>query len=183
MIQLYGGQFSRASIVHWYLEELQLPYEFIKLDMQAGEHRQPEFLAINPFAKVPAIVDGDVKLFESGAILSYLADKAGLVASLDDRAIANQWILFANSTLATGIFIEANRVKEMPVVLGGLEQIFAGQDYLMGDTFSVADVAVGSMLNYIPMMLKLDLSEYPKVVEYMQRVSAREAFQKTIANR
>jgi glutathione S-transferase len=183
MIQLYGGQFSRASIVHWYLEELQLPYEFIRLDMQAGEHHQPEFLAINPFGKVPAIVDGDVKLFESGAILMYLADKAGAFASVSDRAIANQWVLFANSTLATGIFVEPNRAKEMPILMGGLEQIFTSQDYIMGNIFTAADVAVGSMLNYIPMMLKLDLSEYPKVMEYMQRVSSREAFQKTIAHR
>ena len=60
---------------------------------------------------------------------------------------------------------------------------FAGQDYILGAAFSVADVALGAMLNYIPMMLKLDLSAYPKVMTYMQRVAARPAFQKTIANR
>ncbi len=69
MLKLYGGARSRASIVHWYLEELKVPYEFVKLDMQAGEHLKPEYLAINPVGKVPAIVDGDFKLWESGAIL------------------------------------------------------------------------------------------------------------------
>ncbi|MHC5831419.1 MAG: glutathione S-transferase N-terminal domain-containing protein, partial [Nostoc sp.] len=51
MLKLYGSNRSRASIVHWYLEEIKVPYEFVKLDMQAGEHRQPEYLAINPFGK------------------------------------------------------------------------------------------------------------------------------------
>lgn len=69
MLKLYGGARSRASIVQWYLEELGEPYEFVLLDMQSGEHRQPDFLAINPFGKVPTIVDGDLKLWESGAIL------------------------------------------------------------------------------------------------------------------
>jgi glutathione S-transferase len=77
MLKLYGGARSRASIVQWYLEELEVPYEFVKLDMQAGEHLKPEYLAINPVGKVPAIVDGDFQLWESGAILLYLADKYG----------------------------------------------------------------------------------------------------------
>ncbi|MBE9031537.1 glutathione S-transferase family protein [filamentous cyanobacterium LEGE 11480] len=184
MIKLYGGRFSRASIVHWYLEEAQIPYEFIRLDMEAGEHRQADFLAINPFGKVPTIVDGDVTLFESGAILMYLADKYAKAFANDvDRAIANQWVLFANSTLATGVFIEASREKETPILMGGLEKIFATQEYIHGGAFSVADVALGSMLNYIPMMLKLDLSDYPKVMEYMQRCASRPAFQKAMANR
>lgn len=184
MIKLYGGRLSRASIVHWYLEELQLPYEFIRLDMQAGEHRQADFLAINPFGKVPTIVDGAVTLFESGAILMYFADQyAQAFATPADRAIANQWVLFANSTLATGVFIEASREKEMPILMAGLTEVLHDQEYIVGREFSVADVALGAMLNYIPMMLKLDLSDYPKVVEYMQRCASRPAFQKTMMNR
>ncbi len=62
MIKLYGGARSRASIVQWYLEELAIPYEFVLLDMQAAEHLKPEFLAINPMRKVPAIADGDFYL-------------------------------------------------------------------------------------------------------------------------
>jgi len=59
MLKLYGGARERASIVQWYLEELEVPYEFVLLDLQAGEQRQPEFLGINPMGKVPGIVDGD----------------------------------------------------------------------------------------------------------------------------
>ena len=184
MLKLYGGSRSRASIVHWYLEELGVPYEFVLLDMAAGEHLQPEFRAINPFGKVPAIVDGDFKLWESGAILLYIAEKYGpSFASIEARSMANQWILFANSTLAIGVFVEASRARDMDGLMTTLNDLLSQQPYVLGDQFSVADVAVGSMLCYIPMMLKLDLSGYPAVLSYMQRMSDRPAFQKTIANR
>ncbi|MBF2099183.1 MAG: glutathione S-transferase, partial [Gloeomargaritaceae cyanobacterium C42_A2020_066] len=58
MLKLYGSARSRAAIVRWYLEELAIPYEFVQVDMQAGAHRQPEFLALNPMGKVPVAVDG-----------------------------------------------------------------------------------------------------------------------------
>jgi len=181
MLKLYGSLFSRASIIKWYLEELNVPYEFVNLDMKAGEHLKPEFLAINPIGKVPAIVDGELKLWESGAILLYLAEKYSKGSpSLETKAIFYQWILFANSTLATGIFIETNREKEMPRLLGPLNDIFSQQPFLLGDQFTVADVAVGSILSYIPIMLKLDLSDYPEVLNYMHNISLRPAFQNTI---
>jgi glutathione S-transferase len=184
MLKLYGGARSRASIVQWYLEELAVPYEFVQLDMQAGEHRQPDYLAINPIGKVPAIVDGDFKLWESGAILLYLADKYGkTLNSAEQRAESAQWILFANATLGPGIFVEANRDREMPRLLTPLNQIFQRQPFLLGSDFSVADVAVGSVLGYIPIMLKLDLSEYPAVVNYMKQLAERPAFQKAIGSR
>ncbi|MES1023938.1 glutathione S-transferase family protein [Gloeocapsa sp. BRSZ] len=184
MLKLYGGARSRASIVQWYLEELAVPYEFVLLDMQAGEHRQANFLAINPMGKVPAIVDGDFQLWESGAILLYLAEKYGKeISSPEERAIAAQWVLFANATLGPGIFVEASRDREMPRLLTPLNEILSRQPFLLGDSFSVTDVAVGSMLCYMPIMLKLDLSNYPDVLNYMKRLSERPAFQKSIGNR
>jgi glutathione S-transferase len=180
MIKLYGGARSRASIVRWYLEELGVPYEFIKLDMAAGEHRQAEFLKINPFGKVPAIVDGDFQLFETGAILLYLDRQYGQTElSTQQQAIHEQWILFANATLSS-IFIETSRERETPVLLNPLNEILSKQPYLLGDEFSVVDVAVGSILNYIPIMLKLDLSAYPAVVNYIKTLATRPAFKKSM---
>lgn len=179
MLKLYGGARSRASIVQWYLEELEVPYEFVLLDMQAGAHREPEFLAINPMGKVPAIVDGDFKLWESGAILLYLAEKHGETTSLEQRAEFTQWVLFANATLGPGIFVEASRERETPRLLNPLNQILEQQPCLLGE-FSVVDVAVGSILAYIPMMLKLDLSAYPAILNYIKRLSERPAFQRSI---
>lgn len=184
MLKLYGGAFSRASIVKWYLEELGVPYEFVMLDMQAGEHRQPEYLKINPIGKVPAIVDGDFQLWESGAILLYLSDKYSKVSlSPEERAILSQWVLFANATLGPGIFVEANREREMSRLLTPLNEMFEKQPFVLGQEFSVADVAVGSILAYIPMMLKLDLSDYPAVVNYIKQITERPAFQKSIGAR
>ncbi|MFM6190765.1 glutathione S-transferase family protein [Planktothrix sp.] len=184
MLKLYGGARSRASIIQWYLEEIGVPYEFILLDMTAGEHLKPEFLAINPIGKVPAIIEGDFKLWESGAILLYLAEKQGkLPESLEERAEIYQWVLFGNATLGTGIFIEANREKETPRLLNPLNELLTKQPFLMGDELNVADIAVGSILAYIPMMLQLDLSPYPAVLEYIKRLTERPAFQKTIGGR
>jgi glutathione S-transferase len=118
-------------------------------------------------------------LWESGAILLYLAQKyEKKTFSVEQLALINQWILFANSTLATGVFVAANREREMPKLLTALDKIFAQQPYLLGEEFSVADVAVGSLLAYIPIMLKLDLSAYTNVMNYMQRLSERPACQK-----
>lgn len=181
MLKLYGGARSRASIVKWYLEEISVPYEFVMLDMQAGAHLQSDFLEINPIGKVPAIVDGDFKLWESGAILLYLAQKYGkMPASLEQQAEIVQWVIFANATLGPGIFVEATRDRETPRLLKPLNEIFEKQPFLRGDEFGVADAAVGSILAYIPMMLKLDLSPYPAVVDYIKRITERPAFKSAI---
>ena len=184
MLKLYGGARSRASIVQWYLEELSIPYEFVLLDMTAGEHQQPEYLAINPMGKVPALVDDVFTLWESGAILLYLAekyDKPGV--SFAERSIWSQWILFANSTLATGLFIEASREKEVPKLLTALSEILNKTPYILGSEFTVVDVAVGSILAYVPMMLPIDLSPYPIILDYIKRMNEREAFKKSIGKR
>jgi glutathione S-transferase len=184
MLKLYGGARSRASIVQWYLEELGVPYEFVLLDMAAGQHRQPEYLAINPMGKVPAIIDGDFRLWESGAILLYLAEKYGSTPmTLEQRAEANQWILFANATLGPGIFVETSREKEMPRLFGPLNERLQQQPYLMGDSFTVVDAAVGSMLAYMPLMLKINFEGYPALQAYVKRLTERSAFQRTIGAR
>lgn len=183
MLKLYGGKWSRAAIVQWYLEELGIPYEFVTLDLQAGEHHQPEFLAINPIGKVPAIVDGDFKLWETGAILLYLAEKYDKVESVEERSLINQWTLYANATMGPEIFSEATREKALPRHMEMLSRLLEPQPYILGDTFTVADVALGSLIGYIPMMLKVDLSAYPTIMAYLKRISERPAFQKSIGNR
>ncbi len=184
MLKLYGGSRSRASIVQWYLEEIGVEYQFVLLDMASGEHLKPDYLKINPMGKVPAIVDGDFILWESGAILLYLAEKYGKEGdSLEKRSIINQWILFANSTLATGLFLEANREREMPRLLPPLEKMFTEKPFLLGDKLSVADIAVGSMLAYAQILAKVDFSSYPAIKDYVNRLAQRPAFQKTIGNR
>jgi glutathione S-transferase len=184
MLKLYGGARSRAVIVQWYLEELGIPYEFVLLDMQADAHRQPDFLTINPMGKVPAIADGDFKLWESGAILVYLAQKYGkMPQSVEGQAEVIQWVLFANATLAPEIFSEATREKATPKLLTPLDRILERQPFLMGQEFGVVDVAIGSTLGYMVMMVNLNLNPYRAVLNYCQRLSERPAYQKAIGSR
>ena len=181
MLKLYGGKRSRATIIKWYLAELDVPYEFVELDMENGEHRQPKFLAINPMGKVPAIEDNGFYLWESGAIILYLAEQYGSeTLTPQKRAIINQWILFANATLGPGIFIEKYRETEMPKLFPPLNEHFTKHDYLINDQFSAADIAVGAYLAYMPMMLQLDFSDYPGITKYVERLSQRPAFKTTM---
>jgi glutathione S-transferase len=184
MLKLYGGPRTRASIVQWYLEELGLEYEYISLNLQAGEHRQPDYLAINPVGKVPAIVDGDLKLWESGAILLYLADKYdATVDTPEQRAELAQWVMFANATFGPGVFVEANREREMPRLLTFLNQHLDTRSFILGNQCSAADVAVGAFLAYMPIMLKIGFEDYPAISAYLQRLMERPAFQKSIGAR
>jgi glutathione S-transferase len=177
MLKLYGATRSRAAIVRWYLEELKVSYEFIELDMGNGEHRKPQFLNINPMGKVPAIEDNGFYLWESGAILLYLAEQyESEPLTPQKQAILNQWILFANSTLSIGIFIESNRENEMPKLFPPLNHHLTQHNYLVDDQFSAADVAVGAYLAYMPRMLQLDFSEYPAIAKYVENLSQRPAF-------
>lgn len=177
MIKLYGGTFSRAVIVKWYLEELGVPYEYVLVDLKQGDNLQPTYLAINPFGKVPAIDDDGFVLWESGAILTYLAGKYDKTMDTPEKVtIANQWIFFANTTLADGLFAPHMKEKETPYLLGILNNMFAQQPYVLGANFSVADVAVAAVLNYAGMLMPdFDMSPYPHIVAYLQRLRERPA--------
>jgi len=166
------------------LEELGISYQYQKLDLRAGENKQPEYLAINPIGKVPALVDDNFSIWESGAILWYLANKYGDMSSdVTTQSQTIQWILFANSTLANGLFIEDVREQEMPRLLNPLNDILQSKPYLMGEEFTVADVAVGYYLHVAKMLFNLDWQEYPFVIDYLERIAQREAFVNTVGQR
>jgi len=180
MIKLYGGSQTRAAIIRWYLEELGIPYEFVLMDMKAGDHKKTEFLAINPMGKVPAIVDGDCKIWESGAILLYLADSQGqLPADAGQRGLIYQWVLFANSTLTQAMIAEA-RETQLPKILAALDGVLEGKTFLVGDNLTVADVAIGSILSYAQMLFQIDFSPYPHIQAYLTAMTQRPAFRKGI---
>ena len=199
-LTLYGGARSRASMPRWYLEEKGIAYQWVQLDMEAGEHRQPPFTSINPFAKVPALVDDGLKagggeplqLFESGAILLHLADRYGNEFSgtpeqvAAQRALATQWILFANATLAVALFVPANREKEFPRLMGVLDGLLAGGSSLMAGpwgapSWTVADCAVNAYLAYLPIFFpQIDLSPYPNVQATIAATQARPAYRRVM---
>ena len=191
MLTLYGGARSRASMPRWYMEEKGIPYTWQLLDMEAGEHRQPPFLQINPFGKVPALVDedpslahGPLHLFESGAILLYLAERfGGECQNAAQRGLAQQWVLFANATLATALFVPSNREREFPRLMTVLnDQLAAGP--LMGGAWSVADCAVNAYLAYLPIFFpQIDLTPYPNVQATIEATQQRPAYQRVMGQR
>jgi len=180
-IVLYGGKRTRSQVVAWYLEELGISYQYNELDIGSGANKQPEYLAINPMGKVPALVDNDFSIWESGAILWYLSNKYGEVSSdLEIQSKTVQWILFANSTLGNGLFLEDRREQEMPRLLTPLNEILQNNPYIMGEEFTVVDVAVGFYLYAAKMTFNLDWQEYPFVIDYLERLTKREAFKNTV---
>lgn len=153
----------------------------MELDISKDENHQAEFLSINPMGKVPAIKMGSFTLWESGAILLYLSEKYGQGDnSLEKRSTINQWILFANATLSPSLFIEEKRLREMPKLLTALNKILTNKSFLVGEQLTAGDVAVVSYLYYAEKLINLDYSAYPAIVDYLQRMTSRSAFQKTL---
>ncbi|ACY18279.1 glutathione S-transferase family protein [Haliangium ochraceum] len=178
MRKLYGGARTRASIIAWYLEELELPYENVTVDLQAGAQREPEFLAINPMGRVPTLVDDDFTIWESGAILLYLQDKYGKGGErLEARAEIAQWVVFINATLIPEMMQPESKSG---LLLTAIDERMKEREFMVGDNLSAADIALGSTLGYMSMALNFDMSPYPNLGAYLGRMSQRAAFQKAM---
>lgn len=189
-LTLYGSQRSRASMPRWYLAEKGIEYSWSELDLQAGEHRIEPFTTINPFGKVPALVDTSVTmadgsplaLFESGAILLHLADvHAREFTGPADRAKASQWVLFANSTLSNALFVPSSREREFSRLMAVLDQLLASGEPLVGTSWGVADCVVQAHLAYLPVFFpELDLSAYPTVMATIAATQQRPAYRQVM---
>ena len=184
-ITLYGGPQTRASMPRWYMEEKGIPYDLVEVSIGASENLKPEFLAVNPFGKLPAMRDDavldaagqPVTLFESGAILLHLAEHhGGEIASAADRSRISQWTHFANSTLAFAIFVPDQKVKVLPRLLKQLDEQIQ-QGFLVGDAWGAADCAVTAYLAYIKLFFPQDdLSAYPAVAGLIEATRQRPAY-------
>lgn len=197
MITFYGSPMSSASRTHWLLEEAGVPYEYKIVNIREGQQRTPEFLAVNPNGKIPAIVDGDVKIAESMAINFYVAEKyapALIPSDVVQRAKVLEWSFWVASTVQqplvnilmhTTFLPEAQRDAalveksraELPRYLEVLEKGLTGHEYLVGDRFTVADVNVASVLG-LAIMGKVELG--PNTMAWLTRMNARPAFQRAM---
>lgn len=193
-LALYGISQSRASRCLWALEESGLAYDHIKTSMR-GDVKEPAFLAINPNGRVPALVDGDLKLFESLAINSYVVKKAGgEIAPRDaaEAALADQWSLWAMTEVekpllmalfhSLGIMgyeqdpaIVAERMAELDRPFKVIDAHLAGQDWLIGGRFTLADLNTASVLAWAKTG-RLDLSAYPNLKRWLDACFARPAY-------
>jgi glutathione S-transferase len=191
-LTLYGAPRSRSTLVRWYLEEKGIPCTSVVIDLAAGEQKESAFLAINPFGKVPALVDDGfslndgqpLALFESGAILLHLAEHhARESASPVWRSLTAQWVLFANATLGPAMVAASARPQELQRLLAALDPLLAdGRSLLaaIGDApaWGAADCVVQGYLAYLPLFCKeIDLSPYHAIQASIAATTARQAYQ------
>ena len=206
-LQLYSFATPNGVKVSIALEELGLPYEAHAVDIMKNETWTPEFLSLNPNGKIPAVVDPDgpggkpITLFESGAILLYLAEKTGKLIPADPilRYETIQWVFFQMAAVGPmfgqlGFFHKfagkdiadkrpLNRyVDETKRLLGVLETRLTGRPWIMGDDYTIADIAhVGWVRNLIGFYEAGDLvgiKNFPAVLAWLDRALARPATQK-----
>jgi len=201
MIDLYTWGTSNGRKVSIMLEECGLPYRVHSIDIGKGDQFKPEFVAINPNSKIPAIVDPDgpegkpFTLFESGAILVYLAGKTGkfLPVSVRGKYIALQWLMFQMGGIGPIFgqvhhFLRAAKEKVPYAIerytkenrrLYGVLDVRLGEAPFLAEEYSIADIAT------YPWVLRhewqqVDLAEYPNVKRWFDTISARPAVQRGI---
>ena len=200
MMKLYGFGPTRSLRALWGLKELGLEFEFIPVNLQAGEHRRPEFLALNPAGKVPVLVDGDLVLTESAAIVLYLAEKYPekklMPTRLEQRAQVYRWVLFAMTELEQPlwrmakhrfIYPEDKRLpqdielarEDFTAMAAVLERHMDGRQYIVGDRTSVADCVTVYLMDWANEHHLLD--GFPNLKGYLQRMYTRTTAPQRIA--
>lgn len=191
MMQLYWAPRTRSFTALWLMEETGQPYQRVLIDLAAGSQKTPEYRAINPMGKVPALRDGDVTLAESAAICAYVAERypeAGLAPPVGDplRAKYLYWLFFAPGCVEPAMVQIATKVEMNSVSAGWgdagrvfdvLDAALAKGPWILGDTFSAADIAIGSGLNFAVRLFKMVPSR-PSFEAYVARCTARPSFQR-----
>ena len=185
----YTNPMSRGRIVRWMLEEVGQPYETVLLDY-GTTMKAPAYLAINPMGKVPAIRHGETVVTEGGAICAYLADafpQAGLAPPSGSRLRGSyyRWLFYAAGPVEQATSIQAMGWEPpeerrmmfgfgcMADVVDTLEGALAGREFLIGDSFTAADVYVGSHIDWG--MQFTGIEKRPVFVDYVARLHARPA--------
>ena len=203
MLTLYHSPQSRSVRPRWMLEELGVPYEVVRLNLEAGDQKKPEYLKLNPNGTVPTLVDGALAIWESAAIVQYLADKypekrLAPPVGTPARGLYYQWSFFAMCGLeppAITIFLHTVRLPEgerLPQLVEGartqlaaavrlVDGALAGKDFILGSEFSAADVLIGSTLWWCHMMGMVG-PDVPNVQAYVGRVTTRPAMQRASAD-
>jgi glutathione S-transferase len=200
MMKLYGTPPTRVLRVIWLLNELGLEYEQVPVALLQGEHYQPDFLALNPAARVPVLVDGDQVITESAAIQLYLAEKypqAGFIPSaVEERAQMYRWIFFLMTEIEpplwriarhTFLYPDEMRIpqdvdlarQECREMLAVLERHMQERDFVVGDQLSVADFNAAYTLDWANE--EEMLGDAPRLSEYLKTMYARPTAPPTIA--
>lgn len=193
-IKLYSWPMSSGTRIAWALEELALPYEYVQLDAKKQEHRSPEMLAVNPHGKVPALADGTLKLFESGAILLYLANRTGKLAPRAGSAEyyrMMQWLMWQTAHFGPMLgqahhflkfnpgkseYAEQRYYQEARRLYRVLNSRLEGREYI-ADAFSIVDIATWPWASRFEFQ-RIDLHDFPEVMRWYNDLAERPAFQR-----
>ena len=191
VIKLYAWHTPNGRKVSVMLEECGLPYEIVKVNLSKGEQRTPEFTALSPNQKIPAIVDGAVSLSESGAILIYLAEKVGKFLETGKRYETLQWLMFQMAHLGPMLgqahhfrllakeklpYAVERYEKEAARLFTVLENKLKNHPFL-ADEYSIADIATYPwIMRYFNFGIRLE--DYPAVKRWTDRIGARPAVQR-----
>ena len=194
-LTLYHASPSRSSIVLWMLEELGQPYDIKLLRLSEGDNMKPDYLAINPMGKVPALKHGDTVITEAAAICAYLADefpdaKLNIPIGTPRRGVYLKWLFFGPSCIEPAVIDRAAPRKEearrgmlgygdFDTVMNVVAKAIASGPWLMGEQFTAADVIVGANLRF-GMMFKM-IPERKEFSDYAARIAARPAAQRAEA--
>jgi glutathione S-transferase len=193
MIKVYWSPRTRSFTALWLMEETGQPYERILTEINTDATATPEYLAINPMGKVPALTDGDVAVAESAAICTYIADRfpdAKLAPPIGDprRGRYLQWLFFSPGCIEPAI-IQVFTKLEVPrataawgnssLVFDVLDQALAKGPWLLGDQFTAADIAIGAGLNFAVRVFKM-VPTRPNFDRYLDALAARPAFQRAM---
>lgn len=195
MIDLYTWSTPNGRKVSIMLEEVGLPYTVHAVDIGKDEQFKPEFLKISPNNRIPAIIDrdNDLPLFESGAILMYLAEKTGKLMPTNERARwhAVQWLMwqmggvgpmlgqihhFLRAAKGKAPYADERYLKEGKRLYGVLDRQLARSDYVAGD-YSIADISIWPWISRFEWQT-IDMHEYPNVLRWYKAIAARPAVEK-----
>ncbi len=194
MIKFYYHPSPNPAKVALFLEESGLPYELMPVDTRKGEQFAPSYLAINSNAKTPAIVDGDIAVFDSNAILLYLAEKTGKYLPENTPAVRGQllsWLMFVASGIGPysgqAVHFKHYAPEKLPYAInrytheaqrhyGILDARLANQNYMLGDTYTIVDMAVWGWARAVPFILGDDAwGKMPNLKRLFDEISARPA--------
>jgi glutathione S-transferase len=185
MFQLYGFVGSASLAPRMVLEELHLPYQFIRLDSEKGEHRSAEYLKLNPNGRVPTLIDGDQVLYEAAAICLHLCDQrpnAHLVPAIGHKARGHFYPDRLSTDPADAAAIKARAELNAQQIYQQIDNELAGQGpYLLGAEFSLIDLYLLMLVRWGRWFAEPPVRKYPHLAKLVQLLSERAAVQKTFA--
>ena len=191
-ITLYSASPSRGFMNQWLLAELDVPYELKLLDLDANQHKTPEYRALNPMGKVPTLLHNGVVVTEAAAISMYLADlypEKGLSVAAGSklRGAFLRWCFYGPVTIEPALIARAFGLShpdyepfaDIEVVADTLRLALSDREFIVGDSFTAADVAIGSAI-YWGLELMPVLPKHSELVDYWTRLAERPAWKSTM---